>query len=220
MTIDKILVGDDEIEFAKNNFPYIPNIDVEFVSTPEEIIRKALNNEYTLIVTDLNYTENGLEGYRVLEALKDISVRKILWTGNAQESTVKERARELGVTLLDKDEIGTIVGQVTNKAPMKTNGKILIYAPEGPLSKAINQTLNAFVPGQYTLSSDIKRELLTNEYGLVIDTSTMINGNMNGVVVHDMKYLKLTEVPRVIALLKPENALVEMLRHIIEYNKN
>jgi len=119
MTLEKFLVGDDQIDFARKNFPFIPNAKVEFVTNPDELVRKAQSGEYSIIVTDLNYTEHGEEGYKVLEALKDVSSRKILWTGNAYDKEVRDRGQSLGAEVLDKDEIGALVGQVVNKASLK-----------------------------------------------------------------------------------------------------
>jgi len=201
MALEKILVGDDQIDFARENFPFIPDAEVEFVTNPDELVRKAQSGEYSMIVTDLNYTEHGEEGYAVLEALKDISSRKVLWTGNAYDEGVRDKGQSLGAEVLDKDEIGALVGQVANKAPLKQEGKVLIYVSgDGPVVKALEETTSLFFDQeQVVVSSNLRDELATGQYGLVIDTSTMMSGEKKsqGTVAHDMKYIKLNEVPRV-----------------------
>lgn len=216
MALEKILVGDDQIEFAREKFPSIPNVEVEFVNNPDDLIQRAKTSDYSIIVTDLNYTENGQEGYKVLGALKDINTRKILWTGNAYDKGVKEKAQSLGAEVLDKDEIGTLVGQAINKAPLKQDGKILVYvAHSDPIRKALEMVLSQFfTPDQLSVSSDLKNELLTDQYGLVIDTSTMLQWEkrVSGVVAHDMKYIKLNEVPRVVTVHDVTEVLADILK--------
>lgn len=104
MTIDKILVGDDNVGYAKKVFLSIPNATVEFVSTPEALIEKARTGNYSIIVTDLNYTKMGWEGYAVLKALKGVAARKILWTGDAYMKEVQDKGKSLGAEVLGKGE--------------------------------------------------------------------------------------------------------------------
>lgn len=202
MILEKILVGDDNINFARSNFPFIPNAEVEFVDNPQELLRRATTGAYSTIVTDLNYSEGGQEGFSVLEALRGSSARKVLWTGNANDAGVREKAQSFGAEVLDKDEIGTLVGQVVSKAPLKESGKVLVYVLEGMVGKALKQTVELFFrPGEdrVVFSSDLRRELETGQYGLVIDTSTAQGDKRaHGRVAHDMKYMKLAEVPRVV----------------------
>jgi hypothetical protein len=223
MSLEKILVGDDELDFARENFPLIPDAEVEFVSDPDELVQKAQSGEYSTIVTDLNYTENGEEGYIALEALQAVEARKVLWTGNAYDEGVRERAQELGAEVLDKDEIGALVGQVVSKAPLKQNGKVLVYASgNGPVIKALEKTTGLFfTPEDVVVSSDLKEKLSTGEYGLVIDTSTMVPGSKSrhGVVAHDMKYLHLEEVPRIVNLRNVSTVVMDIARIAEEYLK-
>ncbi|MBW3001850.1 hypothetical protein KY338_01660 [Candidatus Woesearchaeota archaeon] len=199
MELEKILVGDDQIEFARANFPFIPDAETEFVSTPEEVIEKGKTGKYSLIVTDLNYTPYGNEGITVLRALKDSPARKILWTGQAYAPEVRAIGEGLGAEVLNKDELGTLVGQVVSKAPLKKDGKVLVYVAEEQLVGAIRQTVCALLGNEnVTVSSKLRKELETGEYGLVIDTSTMQGDRRaHGTVAHDLKYVRLTEVPRV-----------------------
>jgi hypothetical protein len=224
MALEKILVGDDHIDFAKAAFPYIPDASVEFVSSPEEIIRKAKTGMYTTIVTDLEYTENGREGYAVLEQIKDLPARKILWTGRGNEKDVQDKGRALGAEVLDKDEIGTLVGQVVNKAKLKQDGLVMIYVPSGqkPIYYALEKVMETLLP-EVVVSSDLRGELQTGKYGLVIDTSTMMSYlqdrkvRMNGSVAHDMKYLQLREVPRVVCVNDVTTIVADIIKIALDY---
>ena len=66
------------IDFAKKVFPAIPDTEVEFVNNPEEVIKKARTENYTIIVTDLMYTPGGQEGFDVLENLSAGAFLRIL----------------------------------------------------------------------------------------------------------------------------------------------
>ena len=216
MALEKILVGDNDLEFARANFPFISNAEVQFVDNPQELIRRATTGSYSTIVTDLNYSEAGQEGFNVLEALREVSARKVLWTGNAYDPGIRERGLSLGAEVLDKDEIGALVGQVVNKAPLKEGGKVLVYVLEGQVGKALKQTVEIFFrPGEdrVVFSSDLRRELETGQYGLVIDTSSMQGDKrVHGRVAHDMKYIKLAEVPRVVTLRDVNSSVCDIAR--------
>jgi hypothetical protein len=205
MTIERIIVGDERIDFARSAFPFIPNAEVEFTESHIELIRRARTRNYGLVVTDLEYTLNGREGFEVLESIQDINVRKILWTGAAHMQEIQQRARELGAELLSKEQIGSLVGQVVNNAPLKRDGIVLVYVPESndPLYRSIKQVLEILSKDKLVIGSNLARELESGRYGLVIDTTPMTARltrgceSFNGTVAHDMKYLKLSEVPRV-----------------------
>ena len=220
--LEKILVGDDQIDFAKKNFPSIPNAEIEFVADPNELIKKAQTGNYTMVVTDLNYTENGEEGYKVLEALKDSNLRRVLWTGNAYDKGVMTKGKSLGAEVLDKDEIGALVGQVVSKEPLKKDGKVLIYTNEKRFIPTLKKTKSLFFDEEkVVVSSDLHNELSSGKYGLVIDTTPMMNfskeKSSHGSVAHDLKYLKLAEVPRVVTINDSSKFLVEMLKYSSQF---
>ncbi len=227
MTLERILVGDDRIEFAKQAMPYVPGAEVTFVDNPQQCIAEARTGRYGLVITDLQYTPEGTEGFDVLEALQDLSVRKILWTGASHTPGVRERAEELGAELLAKNELGTLVGMAVSETPMKQGGIVLVYTPEKaptPIYRALEQVLHTFFgPEKVVLSSDLKGELEKGEYGLVIDTSTLSSTGremrFNGTVAHDLKYIPLDEVPRVCCISSAHQAVPEMITAIGEHYK-
>lgn len=214
MALERILVGDDQTEFARQNFPYIPDAEIEFVSTPEEVVEKGKTGDYSIVITDLNYTPNGQEGFKVLEELKGLGARLILWTGNAYDPGIRAKGEELGAEVLDKDEIGALVGQVVSKTPLKKDGKVLVYVAEKNLVGAMRKSVCTLLGHEkVTVSSDLRKELETGEYGLVIDTSTMLGEKRShGSVAHDMKYIKLAEVPRVATVHNISTVVVDIIR--------
>lgn len=202
----KILIGDDNLDFARESMPYIPDCQTVYVATPGEVIARVQQEPFDVIITDLQYSENGEEGFVILEAIRGITARKILWTGAADHEDVRKRAAELGAEVLDKDELGALVGACVSKAPFKQGGKVLVYVSgkDNPVARAIKAVIDLlFVPGLVEVGHDLKESLLTNQYGLVIDTTTALptrSKSKNGSVAHDLKYLKLSEVPRVVCV--------------------
>ncbi len=211
MTLE-ILLGDDNLEFAKKAMPGIPDAHITYTDNPADMISKGKTGAYQIIITDLQYTPSGTEGFSVLEALKDISARKILWTGAADAQGVKERASELGVELLAKDQLATLVGMSVTSAPLKKGGLVLVYMPKGVQSDALKQSIAAFNSDMIVVSPNLKDELLSNKYGLVIDASTLgRKAPEQGTVAHDMKYLSLPELPKVSCVYNNNAVLVEIL---------
>jgi hypothetical protein len=218
--LERIILGDDNLDFAKASFPYIPNSTTEFVNNPEELIEKAKTGEYSMVITDLDYSLRGAEGFQVLEALKDSNARKILWTGRASEQEVRTKGQELGAEVLDKDELGSLVGQVVSKAPLKTDGDILVYVPppHQTTQRALSRALKVLCDNpRIVVSSNLKEELSSDKYGLVIDISPVINSIKQGTVTHDMKYLKLKEVPRVTCVNNISTIVPDIVTHINNY---
>jgi hypothetical protein len=214
----KIIVGDDCLDFARESMPYIPNAEVEFVDDPAEIVFRASSDAYDIVITDLSYTPNGVEGFQVLEALLGTTARRILWTGAAQEPDVRRRALELGAEVLDKPELGSLVGLAVSEAPLKTDGQVLIFVTDllSPPNRALAQVVHAlFKPGQVVVSNSLKDELMSGKYGLVIDTSTLLmpgekQVRMHGIVAHDLKYFRLPVVPRVVCVHDVTKVVVEI----------
>ena len=206
MALEKILVGDDQIEYTKKVFPTMPPGAAypDFVDNYEAVIEKARNGDYNLIVTDLNYTENGQEGYKVLEALVDLPVRKILWTGNADDPGVRERAQALGAEVLGKDEIGTLVGIARNEKRIKNGGEVMLYIDGATFPVFMDAYKRAIEGAGYALEDvalvkkGIREHLATGRYGLIIDMTAF--EYPNGVVAHDLKYVDLEEIPRVVTV--------------------
>ncbi len=225
--MQKIIVGDDRLDFAKQSMPYIPDAEITYVSDPNELIDKATEGGFDIIITDLEYTEGGLQGLGVLAALKDrgIKGRKILWTGRAGDELIRKQAERLDAEILDKDELPALVGMTVSKAPLKKGGIVLVYSSEGaskPVTRAFQQTIPMFFKdGDIVVSSDLKQELSTGKYGLVIDTSTLCwdrkQTRSSGVVAHDMKYIKLAEVPRVVCVYDITSVVEDILKLAREF---
>ena len=222
MAIEKILVGDDDLFVAKSFFandfiPFRPNVEIEFVDNPDDFIQKAKTGDYSMIITDLNYNYSpcGKEGFKVLELLKDLNTRKILWTGNADDEGIKEKGQSFGAEVLNKNELSVLVGQKVKENSLKENGDVLIYFPgeNSYAKKSLEKSLGLlFDKEKIIISSDHKAELVKGQYGLAIDASP------RGLqVAHDLKYLKLKEDPKIISVKSTD--LIGIVKIIGEYFK-
>ena len=100
--MQKILVGDSSLESARQLFANVPDVEVACADTPEEVIRLALTGEFDEVFTELDYTENGQEGFTILEAIQNVSCRQTLWTAMAHKSEVRAMANKLMANVLDK----------------------------------------------------------------------------------------------------------------------
>jgi DNA-binding response OmpR family regulator len=79
----QVLIGDDEEEVrtALARELELMQFEVDLARNPQEVIAKARTNIYSAVVTDLEYTVDGREGYQVLKEIKDVCAVKILYTG-------------------------------------------------------------------------------------------------------------------------------------------
>ena len=81
----RILYGDDN-EQLRNSLARalkLRKLEVDLASTPQELVTKARANKYHAVITDLDYTSEGREGYSVLKEIKDLPTLKVLYTGQA-----------------------------------------------------------------------------------------------------------------------------------------
>ena len=77
----KILIGDDKQEEREKLARALSGYDLTLAETPEEVVNKARQIKYDAVVTDLEYTEGGQEGYEVLRQIQDLTENRILYTG-------------------------------------------------------------------------------------------------------------------------------------------
>jgi len=115
MPID-ILVGDDEIESSLPGFKNIPNARFNFVSGPYAFIIEARLKPYSILITDLHYSGQYEDGFMVLEALAPVKATKILWTYEAYNTHVMERAKQLGAKPMSKNELFFRLGMLVDEA--------------------------------------------------------------------------------------------------------
>jgi len=100
METKKILIGDDNTEFLASFSRALrrPGIEVDTATTPEGVVAKAKQTRYDKIVTDLDYTDEGGEGYRVLQEIRELAEVRILYTAKAEVEGVREEAERNGAT--------------------------------------------------------------------------------------------------------------------------
>jgi DNA-binding NtrC family response regulator len=120
----QILIGDDKEKVRTSLARALGarGLETEAVNTPGEVITRARAKKYAVVITDLNYTHEGTEGYDVLRQLKDIPALKILYTGQMGFECAAE-AFGLGADyiVLRKDEsqlmevLNTAIQEATKK---------------------------------------------------------------------------------------------------------
>ena len=228
--MERIILGDDHLDFAKKAMPYIPGAEVDYVDHPVDLMEKVMEAEqpYDLVISDYDYGPRagvtGLDVFRYFE--KEglaTAARKILWTGLADAKQIMSGAQKLGIEVLDKDELGTIVGLAVSKAPIKQSGSVLVYSSDTKSSKtlALKQTISTlFDDSEICVSGELEEELRTGKYGLVIDTTTL--GRQmptQGSVAHDMKYFDLEEVPKVMCVYQLGSVVADIGRIASDYLK-
>lgn len=88
----KVLIGDDSSQI-RNTLArqlMVMGLESDLRATAEEIIGAAKKENYLAIITDLEYTSNGEEGYRILEETRELPTTRILYTGRRGFETFVE----------------------------------------------------------------------------------------------------------------------------------
>lgn len=217
MSLEKVIVGTEGLEQARKAIGYVPTTEIDFVSSPSELISRVQAGNYQWLVTDLNYTPEGKEGFGILESFKDVGLKKVLWTADAYNPSITERGESLGAEVLASNEIVTLVGQLIHKAPLKKGGGVLIYYPDKDSSiyRALNQVFSTILEqGKVTIGSSLRDELESEKYGLVIDTSTLSGLHSHSNVGSQLRNIRLREIPRIVTVSEVGSILVDMLNPI------
>ncbi|MEI7718726.1 MAG: response regulator [archaeon] len=82
---NRVLIADDK-EMNRNILARAlkaRGLESDLASTPQQAVSMARERPYNVIITDLEFTEGGREGYRVLEQIQSLPAMKILYTGAA-----------------------------------------------------------------------------------------------------------------------------------------
>ena len=85
MTNKRILYGDDKEMNGKALARALRGIgfEVDLAINPQEFLAKARNGNYRALITDLEYTDGGREGYEVLKQIRNLPGLKMLFSGVA-----------------------------------------------------------------------------------------------------------------------------------------
>ena len=105
----KVLYGDDNAQMRNSlaRALKLRNWDLDLVSSPQEVVAKARANPYDAVVTDLQYSPDGQEGYEVLKQIRELPVLKVIYSaqcGFEAEAEALDSGADYAV--LRKDESG------------------------------------------------------------------------------------------------------------------
>ena len=186
MGVEKIILGDDRLDFARKAMPYIPNASVEYVDDPDKLIEKVVfaegDEQYSLIISDLEYGADKKDGLAVFREIEQLGVakeaRKVLWTARADADYVKEGVAKLGIGLLDKNQLGTLVGIASPERVLKKDGIVFLYVSDAQRNpyKTLKKVVGTlFDLNKINVGDNLKEALLSEKYGLIIDSSTLTN---------------------------------------------
>lgn len=227
--VKRIILGDDHLGYAKKAMPELPDTDVEFVDNPFSLVERVQSREnqdyYDLIISDCDYGENAPTGIDIFMYMQEKSIapntRKVLWTGLADDSRVKESVKELGIELYAKSQLNAIFGmeseELETEEAKNEEGGVLVYAPSipKPIFKSIEKVVGTIFGENVNVSSQLEAELKTGKYRLVIDTSTLgLEPGCSGIVSHDMQYFDLKKVPRVECVYKIYTVVADIAKLI------
>lgn len=79
---NRILYGDDQEQNRERVAQSLRErgYHVDLVCSDQEFISKARNGKYNGLISDLDYSPDGAEGYQVIKKLKEVPSLKILFT--------------------------------------------------------------------------------------------------------------------------------------------
>lgn len=214
----RILYGCDDVVLARQAVPDLGQADIEFDGSFRSVIRRAKAAEQDIVVTGLDYSPGGREGLLVLGALRGTLTRRILVTSEAYDPVVRAKAAKLGADVLDEDELGTLAGLAVANAPLKNDGLVLVHVadmvsrPNISLQRIIS---SVFSPAQVAVNADLRDELMSGMYGLVIDATPLEDSrdeHLHGRVARELGHLELASVPRVVCLYRPRSIIEDVAR--------
>ena len=157
--IERVLVADDKLEIrtALASALKTKGLESELAETPERAVNMARQRGYGIIITDLDFTDNGGheylregngEGYEVLEQTRGLPVKRILYTGRTYfDVACKAYSRGADYVVLNKDQsrLLEIVDEIQNEVMNKPTSRSLIessVATDSKISQPMKGGLN------------------------------------------------------------------------------
>jgi DNA-binding NtrC family response regulator len=119
MKYKRILYGDDKEQnrSALARALRLRNFEVDLAETPQEFLSKARARNYHALITDLEYTENGREGYEVLQGVRNLPALKVLFSGIAgfeYEAEAYEKGADYAVMRKDSSALLKLLDEKLN----------------------------------------------------------------------------------------------------------
>jgi len=115
----RILYGDDN-EQNRNALARalrLRRYEADLAATPQEFVAKARANSYHALITDLEYTPEGREGYEVLREIRELPALKVLFTGQSgfeYEAEAYESGADFAVMRKDSSALIKLLDEKLN----------------------------------------------------------------------------------------------------------
>jgi CheY-like chemotaxis protein len=119
MEMKRILYGDDN-EQNRNALARalkLRNYQVDSTSDAKEFVARARANPYHALITDLEYSKDGKEGYQVLRAIRELPALKVLFSGVAgfeYEAEALESGADYAVLRKDSSALMKLLDEQLN----------------------------------------------------------------------------------------------------------
>jgi CheY-like chemotaxis protein len=127
MANKKVLYGDDREDMRNSLAKALREknleVELELVDNHQELVARAKANNYDAVISDLDYSPEGREGYEVLKQIRHLPAIKVLYTGEAgfeYEAEAFEHGADYAV--LRKNEI-VLVSLLEKLLGGQQNGK-------------------------------------------------------------------------------------------------
>lgn len=88
----KILYGDDNEQNRSRVAQALRKrgYNVDSVNSPQEFVLRARSGDYNVVISDLDYSPEGAEGYGIMRQIMQIPTLKILFTGRSGFENIAE----------------------------------------------------------------------------------------------------------------------------------
>ncbi len=215
----------------KKMTPLLPWEQIEKTTSQTELINRAKNENFNWLISSLG-ENNYYQNFDILEATRNISTKRILYTEKKYNSSLKNIVEGFDAFLINHWELPTLNGLINSQASLKKEGKILIYFKSyaeqlivfnGHQEREIENNYHDVVINNYS-SDELTDILKANFFKVIIDTTTAIypwykQSKTTSVIIEKFKITPFTEIPLLVCLKNQLTLKRDVIKNINYYSQ-
>ncbi len=212
--------------------PLLPWEQMVKTNSQTELIHRAQNEKFNWLISTVG-ENNYYHNFTVLEATRSIPIKKILYAEKKYTPSLKNIVEGFNAFILNQWELTTLNGMLSSQAPLKKDGKILIYFENYYEQLMIfNEHQHKKIELKYPEikinnypAKELGSLLGENRFKIIIDTTTAsypwsLTPKSTSPLIKEFKNTNFTEIPILVCLKNQLTLKRDILKNIIYYSQS
>lgn len=213
----------------KKVLPLLPWTQMEKASNKNDLINRVKNENFSWLISSIG-EKNYYYNFSVLEATRSLPTRKILYAEKEYTPTLKKIVEGFNAFIINPWELPTINGMLNSPAPLKKEGKILVYFRTYYEQLLIfNEKQHKKIEKLYPVKinnysqDELDHVLSANTFKVIIDTSTASYpwtlNTTTSMIIEKFRNFNFLEIPILVCLKNQFTLKRDILKNINYYSQ-